>query len=135
VRLLRAMDRGGVGRRGDFTVDPPRRHSLSAWRRCSASGGFPTPLDASDDAKLTAICQSLLAATSASKTEAGPTSAADSPKASTSTTMMEGDESEHSASLPPSLPAFPQQQREEAGGRGRERASVGGTERMASRTA
>jgi len=67
------------------------------------------PLDASVDAKLTAICQGLAAAP-ASKAAASTTSAPDSPKASASTTTTEGDESVHSAGSPPSLPAFPQQQ-------------------------
>ncbi|OEL26730.1 Ethylene-responsive transcription factor RAP2-4 [Dichanthelium oligosanthes] len=70
------------------------------------------PLDASVDAKLTAICQGLDAAPVPNNAATSATTAApDSPKASASTTTTEGDESVHSAGSPPTiLPAFPQQQ-------------------------
>ncbi|XP_062233332.1 ethylene-responsive transcription factor RAP2-13-like [Phragmites australis] len=68
------------------------------------------PLDASVDAKLTAICHNLAAAPASSKGSASP----DSPKASPSTsTTTEGDESVHSAGSPPPL-LPPSQQQEPA---------------------
>ncbi|CAN6164553.1 unnamed protein product [Urochloa humidicola] len=75
------------------------------------------PLDASVDAKLTAICQGLSAAPDSKSSAAasdGGAAAPDSPKASASTTTTEGDESVHSAGSPPSHPAFPQQQQQAA---------------------
>ena len=97
-----AYDKAAFRLRGDAA-----RLNFPSLRRAGAH--LAGPLDASVDAKLTAICQGLAAAP-ASKAAASTTSAPDSPKASASTTTTEGDESVHSAGSPPSLPVFPQQQ-------------------------
>jgi len=97
-----AYDKAAFRLRGDAA-----RLNFPSLRRAGAH--LAGPLDASVDAKLTAICQGLAAAP-APKAAAGTASAPDSPKASASTTTTEGDESVHSAGSPPSLPAFPQQQ-------------------------
>ncbi|KAL6605931.1 hypothetical protein ACP70R_041584 [Stipagrostis hirtigluma subsp. patula] len=96
-----AYDKAAFRLRGDAA-----RLNFPSLRRGGAH--LAGPLDASVDAKLTAICQSLAAApasTKASATAAPP----DSPKASASTTTTEGDESVHSAGSPPSLPPSHQQ--------------------------
>ncbi|XP_066376438.1 ethylene-responsive transcription factor RAP2-13-like [Miscanthus floridulus] len=103
-----AYDKAAFRLRGDAA-----RLNFPSLRRGGAH--LAGPLDASVDAKLTAICQSLTTAKPASsKAAAASTTAAappDSPKASASTTTTEGDESVHSAGSPPSsLPPFPQQQ-------------------------
>jgi EREBP-like factor len=105
-----AYDKAAFRLRGDAA-----RLNFPSLRRGGAH--LAGPLDASVDAKLTAICQSLTTAEPASsKAAAASTTAAalpDSPKASASTTTTEGDESVHSAGSPPSsLPAFPQQQQQ-----------------------
>ncbi|KAG2610747.1 ethylene-responsive transcription factor RAP2-13-like [Panicum virgatum] len=97
-----AYDKAAFRLRGDAA-----RLNFPSLRRAGAH--LAGPLDASVDAKLTAICQGLAAAP-APKAAAGTVSAPDSPKASASTTTTEGDESVHSAGSPPSLPAFQQQQ-------------------------
>ncbi|RLM54589.1 ethylene-responsive transcription factor RAP2-13-like [Panicum miliaceum] len=101
-----AYDKAAFRLRGDAA-----RLNFPSLRRAGAH--LAGPLDASVDAKLTAICQGLGAAP-ASKATASTTAAPDSPKASTSTTTTEGDESVHSAGSPPSLPAFPKQHQEQA---------------------
>ncbi|PAN24889.1 hypothetical protein PAHAL_4G259500 [Panicum hallii] len=101
-----AYDKAAFRLRGEAA-----RLNFPSLRRAGAH--LAGPLDASVDAKLTAICQGLAAAP-ASKATASTTAAPDSPKASTSTTTTEGDESVHSAGSPPSLPAFPQQHQQQA---------------------
>ena len=114
-----AYDKAAFRLRGDAA-----RLNFPSLRRGGAH--LAGPLDASVDAKLTAICQGLTTAEPASSKAADAdasttaTAAPDSPKASASTTTTEGDESVHSAGSPPSsLPAFfqppppPQQQHPE----------------------
>ncbi|KAF8772614.1 hypothetical protein HU200_005576 [Digitaria exilis] len=100
-----AYDKAAFRLRGDAA-----RLNFPSLRRGGAH--LAGPLDASVDAKLTAICRSLAAAPDSKAAAAHP----DSPKAnSASTTTTEGDESSvHSAgSPPPSQPAFSQQQQQE----------------------
>ncbi|KAJ1258663.1 hypothetical protein BS78_10G092700 [Paspalum vaginatum] len=97
-----AYDKAAFRLRGDAA-----RLNFPALRRGGAH--LAGPLDASVDAKLTAICQGL------TTTKDGATAAPDSPKASASSTTTEGDESVHSAGSPPSLslPAFTQHQQQQ----------------------
>ncbi|KAG2534834.1 hypothetical protein PVAP13_9NG087800 [Panicum virgatum] len=101
-----AYDKAAFRLRGDAA-----RLNFPSLRRGGAH--LAGRLDASVDAKLTAIYQGLTA--ESSKAAATTTATPDSPKASASTTTTEGDESVHSASSPPSsLPAlFPQQQQQQ----------------------
>ncbi|KAL6861791.1 hypothetical protein ACP4OV_017491 [Aristida adscensionis] len=91
-----AYDKAAFRLRGDAA-----RLNFPALRRGGAH--LAGPLDASVDAKLTAICQGLAASTKAGAGAAAP----DSPKASASTTTTEGDESVHSAGSPPHHPPAP----------------------------
>ncbi|WVZ81921.1 hypothetical protein U9M48_029246 [Paspalum notatum var. saurae] len=97
-----AYDKAAFRLRGDAA-----RLNFPSLRRGGAH--LAGPLDASVDAKLTAICQGLTA-------KDGATAAPDSPKASASSTTTEGDESVHSAGSPPSLSlptTFPQQHQQQ----------------------
>jgi EREBP-like factor len=97
-----AYDKAAFRLRGDAA-----RLNFPSLRRGGAH--LAGPLDASVDAKLTAICQGITAEPTSKAAAAAPS---DSPKASASTTTTEGDESVHSAGSPPSLPTFPQQQQQ-----------------------
>ncbi|RCV20864.1 hypothetical protein SEVIR_4G092100v4 [Setaria viridis] len=98
-----AYDKAAFRLRGDAA-----RLNFPSLRR--GGSHLAGPLDASVDAKLTAICQGLAAAPDSKSAAAAP----ESPKASASTTTTEGDESVHSAGSPPPLPAFQQQQQQVA---------------------
>jgi EREBP-like factor len=96
-----AYDKAAFRLRGDAA-----RLNFPSLRRGGAH--LAGPLDASIDAKLTAICQGLDASTK--PRTAAANAHPDSPKASASTTTSEGDESSvHSAGSPPPVAAPSQQ--------------------------
>ncbi|CAL5037613.1 unnamed protein product [Urochloa decumbens] len=103
-----AYDKAAFRLRGDAA-----RLNFPSLRRGGAH--LAGPLDASVDAKLTAICQGLSAAPADSKSGGGGGAPPDSPKASASTTTTEGDESSvHSAGSPPPTITPPPQQHQQA---------------------